>query len=103
MHIENYREKKKNSTKDNPLVSFEFAESGRIAVLERRFDEVTGVPTLKPTQETDSRDMADSIAHYQQQADSLNAIVEDLQALAKDIAAKEAEGEKLRKENGKTK
>lgn len=96
MHIEKYQEKKKSGT-----VSFEFAESGRIAVLERRFDEQTGIPRLVPMQETDSREMAGTIDHYQQQADSLLAILADLKALAADIAAKEAEAERLAKENAK--
>lgn len=98
MHIENYKEKKKNGH-----VSFEFSESGRIAVLERRYDETTGVPMLKPTQETDSREMAGAVAEAQKRVDAAQALLDDALALEADITAKEAEAEKLRKENEKKK
>jgi len=98
MHIEKYRDKKKNGT-----VSFEFSQSGRIAVLERRFDEHSGLPQLVPTQETDSKDMAATIDHTEQQIAQLTAVLDDQKALAADIAAKEAEADKIRKENEKKK
>lgn len=96
MHIEGYREKKKSGH-----VSFEFAESGRIAVLERRYDETTGVPMLKPTQETDSREMEGVITESQKRVAAAQAILDDDLALQADIVAKEAEAEKLAKEAAK--
>lgn len=95
MHIENYREKKKNGN-----VSFEPSASGRVAVLERRYDE-QGVRRLVPLQESDSADMAATMDHTQQQIDQLQSVLDDQKALAKDIEAIEAEIAKTAKEKAK--
>jgi hypothetical protein len=95
MHIENYREKRKNGN-----VSFEPSASGRVAVLERKYDDA-GVRRLVPLQESDSKDMAATIDHTEQQMAQLQAVLDDQKALATDIEAVENEAAKTAKEKAK--
>ncbi len=88
--IEKYAEKAKNGQ-----IQLEFAESGSITIIERKFDENTGVPLMKPTQETNSKHLEDLIAEAKKQMLPFQNRLNDLEALSKDVAAKEAEREKL--------
>lgn len=88
--IENYLTKKKNKQ-----VDFEFAESGNLTVLERRFDEVTGVPMLKATTETNSTHIKDLIADVDKQIEPHLKRKADLEAMLPDVEKKELEREKM--------
>lgn len=90
MVVDNYSEKKKNKQ-----IQLEFAESGNIAVLERRFDEVTGVPTLKATQETNSKHLSDLIDDNAVNLAKYTETDTNLKALLADVQAKEDEREAL--------
>ena len=60
----------------NKRVSFEFAETnGNVIVLERRFNEETGLEYLKPTQETNLKHIDDLIANAESQLASAEAHV----------------------------
>ncbi len=93
-----YLEKKKEKR-----IEFEFALNG-IAVIERGFDPVTGLPLLKQTQITNSQHIADLTAEDEKRlAEAAAAVarieanIADKKALQKDVAAKEIEREKLEK------
>lgn len=88
--IENYLEKRKNKQ-----VDFEFAESGNLTILERRFDEVTGLPVLKATTETNSQHIRDLLADVERQMEPFLKRKADLEAMLPDVEKKEAEREKL--------
>jgi hypothetical protein len=89
--VENVDEKIKNKTLD-----FAFAESGNIVVIEKKFDEDSGVPIMKPTQETNSKHLADLLSDHDEQVwGPAQKKRRDLVALQKAVAEKEAEREKL--------
>ena len=89
--IENVAEKLKNGQ-----LSFEHAESGNIIVIERRFTEDTGVPVMKPTQETSSSHIQDLIADHEQKVMiPARQKATDLSALLKAVAEKESERAKI--------
>lgn len=94
--IENYAAKKKAKT-----VQLEFAESGNIAVLERRFDELTGVSVLKETQQASSKQIQDLIADCEKQMEPIQARIADLKALLPDVEKKEKERDGLAAKNAK--
>jgi hypothetical protein len=89
--IENVKEKLKNGQ-----LGFEFAESGNIIIIERRFTEDKGVPIMKPTQEVSSAQIQDLIADHEGKIMvPARQKAADLAELLKAVIGKEAERAKL--------
>lgn len=78
--IENYAEKKKNG-----LIEHDIAESGNIVILERKFDENTGIRGLRPGVETNLKHMDDLIADNERYLDKYEAIDVNLRAIREDV------------------
>jgi hypothetical protein len=95
--IDNYSEKVKNKA-----VELAFAESGNITVIERRFDEVSGLPVMRPTQETNTKHIDDLIKDVETQIAPLKNRLADLKALKTDVAAKEKERDELIEKKAKS-
>lgn len=88
--IENFQEKLEKGQ-----IQLEFAESGNIAVIERRFNETNGVPEMKPTQECSSKQLDDLIADNEVQIAPFLQKRQDLADLKTAVLSKEEERQKL--------
>lgn len=84
--IQNYTDKKNKGQ-----AQLEFAESGNILVVERRFDESIGFPYMKPVGETSTKHIRDLIADKQANIAPTLAEIADLEAMLPDVEAKEEE------------
>lgn len=98
MEIENYREKRKKKQ-----ITLDFAESGRIAVFERKYREEDGVPVVAARGETDADSMNADVDEAKKKLGAQQAFYDDLVALAADVKAKEDERDKIAKGNEKKK
>lgn len=88
--IHNYLDKK---AKGN--IEFEFSSNGMIAVLERKYNESTGVKELSSPRETSSKHIDDLLEDINKRIAPLIEEKDNLTALRVDIVAKEEEREAL--------
>lgn len=94
--IENYEEKKNNNQ-----IQMEFAATGNIAVLERKFDASTGIPVLSAPQETSVTHIDELLADLNRTVSPFLKQIEDLKAMRSDVEEMEKTREKLIAENSK--
>lgn len=92
--IENYEDKKRDG-----IIVLDFADSGAIALIERKYNETTGVPEMKPTIEASSKQIDDLLEDLETRITPLLQQKKDLKALLVDVKAKEAERVELAKAN----
>lgn len=88
--IHNYLDKK---SKGN--IELEFSSNGMIAVLERKYNESTGVKELSSPKETSSKHIDDLLEDINKRIAPLLEEKDNLIALKADILAKEEEREAL--------
>ncbi len=95
--IENVEEKLASGQLD-----FDFAASGAIAIIERQFNQRTGVPEMVATRETNSAHIRDLIADHEENVIApAKQKAADLKALLKLVAGKEAERAAIEEKNAK--
>lgn len=94
--IENFQEKY-----DKGQIEFDFAASGNIAILMRKFDPDTGVKVMEETQQTSTQHLDDLYADNERQLAPFLQKRKDLKAMKLVVAAKEAEREAVIVENNK--
>lgn len=88
--IENYKDKAAAGQ-----VALEIGECDTIMVIERRFDELTGVSVMKPTIGTSSNDIKTQITANEEAMRPYKQKVADLTAILTDVTAKEKERDDL--------
>lgn len=92
--IENFQEKY-----DKGKIELDFASSGAIAILERRFDRETGVKVMEETQQTSVAHLDDLYAENEKSIEPFVQKRKDIKAMRIIIAAKEAERDAMIEEN----
>lgn len=92
--IENFQEKY-----DKGKIELDFAESGNIAVLERKFDRETGVKVMTDTMQTSTQHLNDLYADNERQLAPFLQKRKDIKAMKIVVAEKEAERDAMIEEN----